>query len=167
MPSILSSFLLERRTAIVTGGASGIGRAVALGLASAGAAVIVVDSNGEAAAAAAAEIGGSSEAATADVTDADTIENLFADVARRKSKIDVLFNNAGITRRNTSLDMSLEDWNAVVAVNMTGMFLCGRAAARHMTSGASIVNTASVLGLSGGWYPNIAYQATKGAVVNM
>lgn len=151
----------------MTGGASGIGRAVALGLASAGAAVIVVDSNGEAAAAAAAEIGGSSEAATADVTDADTIENLFADVARRKSKIDVLFNNAGITRRNTSLDMSLEDWNAVVAVNMTGMFLCGRAAARHMTSGASIVNTASVLGLSGGWYPNIAYQATKGAVVNM
>jgi NAD(P)-dependent dehydrogenase (short-subunit alcohol dehydrogenase family) len=55
----------------------------------------------------------------------------------------------------------------VIAVNMTGMFVCARAPVRHMVPGGRIVNTASMLGLSGGWYPNIAYQATKGAVVNM
>jgi NAD(P)-dependent dehydrogenase (short-subunit alcohol dehydrogenase family) len=67
------------------------------------------------------------------------------------------------------LDLPLDNWNAVIAVNMTGMFPCARAAARHLnvSGGGTIVNTASILGLSGGWYPNIAYQAAKGAVVNM
>jgi NAD(P)-dependent dehydrogenase (short-subunit alcohol dehydrogenase family) len=163
----LPSFRLDDRTAIVTGGAGGIGRAVAHGLAEAGAFVVVLDADASAAAKVANEIGPNSEAATADVTDGEGIEKLFADVALRRGRIDVLFNNAGINRRQTSFDLKLDDWNAVVAVNMTGMFLCARAAARHMTSGGSIVNTASVVGLSGGWFPNIVYQATKGAVVNM
>jgi gluconate 5-dehydrogenase/2-deoxy-D-gluconate 3-dehydrogenase len=163
----LPNFLLENQIAIVTGGGSGIGRAVALAFAAAGAHVVVVDTHEVAASRVADEIGISGEAAVADVRDAEAIERTFADVARRYGRIDVLFNNAGINRRHPSLEMTLDDWNAVVAVNMTGMFVCARAAVRHMVTGGRIVNTASMLGLSGGWYPNIAYQATKGAVVNM
>jgi NAD(P)-dependent dehydrogenase (short-subunit alcohol dehydrogenase family) len=163
----LQSFRLENRSAIVTGGGSGIGRAVAHMFADAGAHVVVLDSNGDAAAQVASEIGAKARAVKADVTDGSAIESVFAEIAQREGRIDVLFNNAGINRRQTTFDLKIEDWNAVIAVNMTGMFICARAAARHMTSGGSIVNTASALGLSGGWYPNIVYQATKGAVVNM
>jgi NAD(P)-dependent dehydrogenase (short-subunit alcohol dehydrogenase family) len=163
----LPNFLLEGEIAVVTGGGSGIGRAVALAFAAAGAQVVVLDARETAASQVAEEIGISAQALTADVTDEETIERSFADIALRHGHIDVLFNNAGINRRQPSLEMALDDWNAVIAVNMTGMFICARAAVRHMVPGGRIVNTASMLGLSGGWYPNIAYQATKGAVVNM
>jgi gluconate 5-dehydrogenase/2-deoxy-D-gluconate 3-dehydrogenase len=163
----LPNFLLEGQIAVVTGGGSGIGRAVAIAFAAAGAQVVVLDAREAAASQVADEIGISGQAITADVREADAIERAFADVALRYGHIDVLFNNAGINRRHPSLEMTLDDWNAVVAVNMTGMFICARAAVRHMVPGGRIVNTASMLGLSGGWYPNIAYQATKGAVVNM
>ena len=163
----LPNFLLEGEIAVVTGGGSGIGRAVALAFAAAGAQVVVLDARETAASQVAEEIGISADALAADVTDEETIERSFADIALRHGHIDVLFNNAGINRRQPSLEMALDDWNAVIAVNMTGMFICARAAVRHMVPGGRIVNTASMLGLSGGWYPNIAYQATKGAVVNM
>ncbi len=158
MPN-LPNFLLDGEIAVVTGGGSGIGRAVALAFAAAGAQVVVLDAREAAASQVAEEIGISGHAIAADVTDAEAIERSFADIALRYGHIDVLFNNAGINRRQPSLEMTLDDWNAVIAVNMTGMFICARAAVRN--------NTASMLGLSGGWYPNIAYQATKGAVVNM
>jgi NAD(P)-dependent dehydrogenase (short-subunit alcohol dehydrogenase family) len=163
----LPNFLLDGQIAVVTGGGSGIGRAVALAFAAAGAQVVVVDAREAAASQVADEIGIYGQAITADVTDGEAIERSFASIARRYGHIDVLFNNAGINRRQPSLELALDDWNAVVAVNMTGMFICARAAVRHMLPGGRIVNTASMLGLSGGWYPNIAYQATKGAVVNM
>lgn len=82
----------------------------------------------------------------------------------------MLVNNAGIAIRAPALDLTVADWNKVVAVNLTAMFLAARHAARHMASagrGGAIVNTASVMGLSGGLYPNVAYQSTKGGVVNM
>jgi NAD(P)-dependent dehydrogenase (short-subunit alcohol dehydrogenase family) len=89
----------------------------------------------------------------------------------RHGRLDILFNNAGIAIRKPTTDLTLDDWNKVVAVNMTGVFLCAREAARHMRAGGRggrIVNTASIMGFSGGGlYPNISYQATKGAVVNM
>jgi len=85
--------------------------------------------------------------------------------------VDILFNNAGIALRRPTIELTLADWNKVVAVNMSGVFLCAREAARHMLAGGRggrIVNTASIMGISGGGlYPNISYQATKGAVVNM
>jgi gluconate 5-dehydrogenase/2-deoxy-D-gluconate 3-dehydrogenase len=167
MPLPFPNFMLEGQIAIVTGGGSGIGRAVALTFAAAGARVVVLDSQEDAAAQVADEIGITGQAIGADVRDAEAIERVFAGVARRHGRIDVLFNNAGINRRHPSVDLPLDDWNAVVAVNMTGMFICARTAVRHMPPGGRLVNTASMLGLSGGWYPNIAYQATKGAVVNM
>ena len=163
----LPNFLLEDQIAVVTGGGGGIGRAVALAFAAAGAHVVILDADREAASRVSDEIGASGRAVAADVRDQETIERIFAEVALQHGRIDVLFNNAGINRRHTSLEMTVDDWNAVVAVNMTGMFICARTAVRHMRPGGRIVNTASMLGLSGGWYPNIAYQATKGAVVNM
>ncbi len=163
----LPSFRLDGRITVVTGGGSGIGRATARMFASAGASVVVLDSNGAAASDAADEIGNSAHGITLDVTDPVAVEDVFDEISDRYGRIDVLFNNAGTNRRRASMELSLEDWNAVIAVNMTGMLLCARGAAKHMTMGGSIVNTASVLGLSGGWFPNIAYQASKGAVVNM
>ena len=84
--------------------------------------------------------------------------------------IQVLVNNAGAAIRKPSVDLPLADWNKVISVNLTGVFLCARAAARLMIAGGGgqIVNIASIMGLSGGGlYPNISYQSSKGGVVNM
>ena len=167
-------FNFEGVVAVVTGGGSGIGKATASLLAQAGASVVIVDRDQSACERAAAEIvaqGGSAFALTADVTDETAVEKLFADTVKREGHVDVVVNNAGIAIRRPAIDLSVLDWDRVVAVNMTGIFLCARAAARHMIDakrGGAIVNTASIMGLSGGGlYPNISYQATKGAVVNM
>jgi NAD(P)-dependent dehydrogenase (short-subunit alcohol dehydrogenase family) len=156
----LSEFRLDGEVAVVTGGASGIGRVVADALAAVGARVVVFDLTSA-----------GPDAVRVDVTDEGQVRAAFEQVVARHGRIDVLFNNAGIAIRRPTVELSLEDWNRVVAVNMTGVFLCAREAARHMLAagrGGRIVNTASIMGLSGGGlYPNISYQATKGAVVNM
>ena len=88
----------------------------------------------------------------------------------RFGHLDLLLNNAGVGGNIPFLDTTLEDWNRVLAVNLTGVFLCAQAAGRHMVPArrGCIVNTASIMGLSGGGlYPNISYQSTKGAVVNL
>src|SRR5207237_272471 len=106
-----------------------------------------------------------------DVADEAQVRAAFAAVVARYGRVDVLFNNAGIAVREPTTELTLANWNKVVAVNMTGVFLCAREAARHMLAGGRggrIINTASIMGISGGGlYPNISYQATKGAVVNM
>jgi NAD(P)-dependent dehydrogenase (short-subunit alcohol dehydrogenase family) len=156
----LSEFRLDGEVAVVTGGASGIGHVVATAFRAVGARVAVFDL------AAAGD-----DAYKVDVTDERQVAEAFATVAARHGRLDVLFNNAGIAIRHPTLELTLEDWHKVVAVNMTGVFLCAREAARHMLAagrGGRIVNTASIMGFSGGGlYPNISYQATKGAVVNM
>jgi len=165
---------MDGAVAVVTGGARGIGRATALALADAGAVTVVADLDAEASAVAVAEIGalgGRAWAQAADVTREDSVDALFAAAAEREGRIDILINNAGIAIRRAAVDLSLDDWDKVVAVNMTGMFLCARSAARHMITrgaGGAVVNVASIMGLSGGGlYPNISYQTSKGAVVNM
>jgi NAD(P)-dependent dehydrogenase (short-subunit alcohol dehydrogenase family) len=153
--SVLDLFRLDGAVAVVTGGASGIGAAVAAAYREAGATVVVADRSGP---------------DPVDVADAGAVDAFFDRVAAQHGRLDVLVNNAAIAIRRPTLELSVEDWNRVLAVNMTGVFLCVRAAARHMLRrrAGSIVNTASIMGLSGGGlYPNISYQATKGAVVNM
>lgn len=171
--SILFRFALPGRVAVVTGGGSGIGRAAALHLASAGAVVCIVDRNADKGAALVESIsaaGGQAVSYAVDVTDETAMTSVFNAIGERLGPIDVLVNNAGMAIRSPALDLAVEDWNKVVAVNMTAMFVAARLAARHMKAsgkGGAIVNTASIMGLSGGLYPNVAYQSTKGGVVNM
>ena len=172
--TIETLFCLDGQVAVVTGGGSGIGRSTAVLLARAGAHVTIADRDQSSGSAAAADIvaeGGTACAVTTDVTDEASIERLFDNVLQREHRVDLLVNNAGLAVRRPATDLNVVDWERVVAANMTGVFLCARAAARHMIAakhGGSIINVASIMGLSGGGlYPNISYQATKGAVVNM
>ncbi len=171
MPALEKLFGIAGAVAVVTGGGSGIGRAASLLLAQAGARVVVADRDEAAAGETAVDIGGAALAVACDVGDEAAVERLFAITLERHGRIDILVNNAGIAIRRPSTELALADWERVVQVNMTGIFLCARSAARHMIAagqGGAIVNTASIMGLSGGGlYPNISYQATKGAVVNM
>ncbi len=162
----LGAFRLDGQCAAVTGAASGIGLTTARVMAEAGAEVVLIDRNPETLEAARATIPGA-RAMVLDVADAAAVDAVFAGLP----EISVLVNSAGIALRHAAVDHPLEDWSRVIEVNMTGSFLCARAAARQMLAAGrpgSIVNTASIMGLSGGGlYPNISYQTTKGAVVNM
>ena len=169
----LAAFRMDGDVVIVTGAGNGLGSAFAECLASVGANVMVLDHDAQAAEACAAHIrnnGGAAESHVVDVTQEAMVDQAFADIMARHGRIDVLVNNAGIAIRRPTVDLSLADWNKVVDVNLTGVFLCCRAAGRHMLQreGGRIVNIASIMGLSGGGlYPNISYQSTKGAVVNL
>lgn len=169
----LQDFSLSGKVAVVTGAASGIGLEAALLFAEAGAALVLLDRDGDGLAAAAKTLtdqGTRAEAFALDVTDEAAVADAFDAAAARFGGLDILVNNAGIAIRRPATELSLEDWNTVMGVNLTGMFLVARHAARHMVArgqGGAIVNTASIMGLSGGLYPNVAYQTSKGGVVNM
>jgi NAD(P)-dependent dehydrogenase (short-subunit alcohol dehydrogenase family) len=165
----LARFRLDGKVACITGGAAGIGAATAELMAAAGSTVVVLDRDEETARATAAAIGGSCEAQALDVASETAVVDTFAAVAERHGRIDILVANAGINIRRTALECTVEDWNAVLQVNLTGVFLTARTAARHMPeSGGAVVSTASIMSFSGGGlYPNIAYMTTKGALVNL
>ncbi len=166
------AFSLAGQSAIVTGGGRGIGRGVALGLARAGASLHIFDRDASAAHETVTLLnseGHKAHAHKVDVGSESEIEHAMEAVASMGA-IDILINNAGLAIRKPSIDLPLTDWEAVLKVNLTGVFLCARCAARHMIANGkgSIVNLASIMGLSGGGlYPNISYQSTKGAVINL
>jgi NAD(P)-dependent dehydrogenase (short-subunit alcohol dehydrogenase family) len=162
---------LENKSAIVTGGAGGIGRATSLAFAAEGARVAVVDVQPGAAETVAAEIraaGGTAIALTADVSSESDIERVVADTVAEFGGVDIVFNNAGIIRRTTAVETTADEWDRVFGVNVKGIFLMCKHVVPVMAAngGGSIVNTGSGWGLKGGAQA-ISYCASKGAVVNM
>jgi NAD(P)-dependent dehydrogenase (short-subunit alcohol dehydrogenase family) len=161
---------LTGKVMLITGAASGIGRAAALLFASEGAAVAIADINrvGQDVADEIVRNGGQSIFEHADVTRAADCQRVVERTLRDFGAIDVLFNNAGIIRRASVVELSEEDWDRVMAVNVKSIFLMSRQVVPIMAKagGGSIINTASGWGLAGG--PRAAaYCASKGAVVLM
>jgi len=160
---------LDGKVALITGGASGIGRATASLFAREGAAVAITDLNEEAGNSAAREIvrqGGRAIFEPADVTKGNDCQRVLDRTLREFGEIHVLFNNAGIIRRASILELAEDDWDRVMAVNVKSIFLLSRLVIPVMarTGGGAILNMASGWGLAGG--PRAAvYCASKGAVV--
>jgi NAD(P)-dependent dehydrogenase (short-subunit alcohol dehydrogenase family) len=155
--------------AVITGAGSGIGRATARRFGSEGARVIAVDIDAASAAAAADEVGGAGIAC--DVSDAAAVEALFADVAETYGRVDIAFNNAGISppSDDSILDTGLEAWEHVQRVNLTSVYLCCKYAIPYMQrqNKGSIINTASFVALMGSATSQISYTASKGGVLAM
>ena len=161
---------LQGKVAIVTGASRGIGRAIALELATQGASIVVnYASSSGAADTVAAEInaaGGQAIALKADVSKVEEVEALFNATIEKFQRLDIIVNNAGITRDTLLLRMKPEDWQAVIDLNLTGVFLCTRAASKIMLKQRSgrIINIASVAGQMGN--PGQAnYSAAKAGVI--
>ncbi len=157
------------RTAVITGGGSGIGRATAQRLASEGANVVVVDMNLEAGQAVADEVGGM--AVQADVTSAADVERMFSEAHARYGSIDVSFHNAGISPPDDDsiLVTEIDAWDRVQLVNLTSVYLCCKAVLPYMQrqGKGSIVNTASFVATMGAATSQISYTASKGGVLAM
>jgi NAD(P)-dependent dehydrogenase (short-subunit alcohol dehydrogenase family) len=141
-------FDLHAKAAVVTGGARGIGAATVALLEEAGARVTALD----------IETG-------CDVTDENQVASIFAGL----DGIDILINNAGIAVRQPATQLSLDDWDKVIDLNLRAVFSCSRLVHPYLKArgGGAIVNLASVMGFSGGIFPNASYQAAKGGVVNL
>lgn len=159
------------RVAVVTGAGSGIGRAVAFGLARAGWRLVLAGRRGEALARVAAALPDGAACVPTDVADPKAVEALFATVAEQFGRLDLLFNNAGIFTPAASVDeVAVEDWLASVNVNLTGAFLCTRAAfglmRRQEPQGGRIINNGSIAAYAP--RPMSApYSATKHAITGL
>ncbi len=167
---MISSNLLSGQTALVTGASRGIGRAIALKLGETGAEVVVNYSNSpdkaEEVVAEINSIGGKAYAIQANIADEEEVNKLMRTVLERNGQIDVLINNAGITRDGLLMRMKTEDWQDVMNLNLNGVFLCTRAVARPMLKQKKgrIVNVTSVIGLMGN-AGQANYAAAKAGVI--
>jgi NAD(P)-dependent dehydrogenase (short-subunit alcohol dehydrogenase family) len=146
--SSMDEFWLDGKVAVITGGAKGIGAATIALFKKYGARTFSLDITDG-----------------CDVTDEAAVKAAFA----RIEEIDILVNNAGRAARKPAVELSLEEWNQVIELNLTATFLCSRLAHPYMKKrgGGAIVNLASIMGFSGGIFPNASYQASKGGVVNL
>ena len=161
---------LKDQVAVVTGGAQGIGRAISEALAREGAKVVVADINEQQAQTAANEIaqkhGIETLAVVGNVANGEDCEKIIRQALDKFSKINILINNAGITRDNLIMRMSDAEWDAVLGVNLKGVFNCTKSVSRSMLKARSgrIVNIASVVGLMGN-AGQANYSASKGGVI--
>ena len=170
MPSILDSFRLDNKVALVTGSASGLGAAIAIALAQAGAAVACHGNRRPASdtAAAITAAGGRAEAFSADLSSTSGAEDLFSQTIAKLGRVDILINNAGTIHRDAAVDTTLESWQQVLQVNLTSVFQLSQLAARDMIprNSGKIVNIASLLSFQGGIRVP-AYASSKGGVAQL
>ncbi|MDG2185166.1 MAG: 3-oxoacyl-[acyl-carrier-protein] reductase [Mariniblastus sp.] len=162
---------LTDQTAIVTGASQGLGRAMAIGLAGAGARVACVARNAEKLADTVEVIkqaGGDAEVMAANVSDSESVDNIVSTVAENWGRLDIMVNNAGITRDNLLPAMSDEQWDDVININLRGAFLFSRAASKVMMRARSgrIINISSVSGLIGN-AGQTNYSASKAGMIGM
>lgn len=159
---------LKGKRVVITGGASGIGAATAARFAEEGSRVAILDRDPSACDSIAKELPGIAGTFLADVADHEQVERAFSAIVRQLGGVDVVINNAGISIRHNFLEITPEEWNKVLAVNLTGVFYVAQTAARHMMAGPGgvILNTASTNGIVG--YPYYAdYNATKAGVIEL
>lgn len=169
--SIGSSFSLEGRTALVTGASRGLGQAIALALAEAGADVVCASTRPEGSAETAAsirEIGREAWQLGADLSDRDAVHRLAGDAESKAGRIDILVNNAGAIRRHPAAEFPVEDWDFVLDTNLDAVFLLCRRLGGAMIErgGGKIINIASLLSFTGG-ITVPAYTASKHAVAGL
>jgi NAD(P)-dependent dehydrogenase (short-subunit alcohol dehydrogenase family) len=167
----MNRFDLTNQVALVTGGTSGLGRAIAVGLAEAGASVIVGSRDAEKVEDTVAELGRTSAGHSGlrlDVADPGSIEAAFRTVTEERRRLDILVNAAGTIQKKDPLEITLEEWEQVLRVNLTGTFLCCQAAARWMRDhgAGAIVNVASLTSFVG-FSEVTAYGASKAAVAQL
>jgi len=163
---------LNDRVVLLTGGATGIGRAIALDMAAAGAAIAIGDTNAEGGQRTADDIvraGGRATFRSCDVADADQVAALVDSAASDFGRLDVLVNDAGISGGSRRLhELDIDAWDRTIAVNLRGLFLCARAAIPHLLRNphSAMINIASTYGLIGAPLAG-SYCASKGAIVNL
>jgi 3-oxoacyl-[acyl-carrier protein] reductase len=162
----------DRETVLVTGAGSGIGRATAIAMAEAGKNVVCADINLEAAetvAATARQHGVDATALKADVGDVGEIDKMIESTMEAYGRLDVIVNNAGVTRAAYIMDLTEQDWDWMHRVNAKGVFFCLQGAARRMIEqgGGRIINIASIAGRGFAGTSNAAYAASKGAVISL
>jgi NAD(P)-dependent dehydrogenase (short-subunit alcohol dehydrogenase family) len=159
----------SEQVVVVNGGANGIGMAISEAFAATGAAVALLDIDASAATRTVDQItaaGGRAQAWTCDISSEQQVEAAFAEIETKLGHVGVLVNNAGINPRALPLEVDIEAWQRVLAVNLTGYFLCARAAGRGMVARGygSIVNVSSIAGSTALGRGNFAYSVTKGGV---
>jgi 2-deoxy-D-gluconate 3-dehydrogenase len=170
--SVLDRFRIDGRVALVTGASRGLGAGMALALSSAGADVALHSSNDPASATAdaiATSSGRRTTLVTGDLADPATADRIVNETLSAFGRVDILVNNAGIIRRRAAAEHTDDDWDAVIAVNLSSVFRLCRAAGRHMIerrSGGKIVNIASMLSFQGG-ITVPGYAASKGGLVQL
>ena len=158
--------LLKNKTAIVTGGAQGIGEAIATRFAEQDANVVIADINLDNAQAVATQING--HATHLDVTNPDQIQAVIDETVKQFGQLDILVNNAGIGQNRPFLETPLDEWEQILRVNLTGPFLCAQAAAQQMVKQASgkIINIGSISGQLGA-QGRAAYGASKAGIIQL